>query len=135
MAVIYCFDMSLKYENIQKSFQVLQTVLKNPYMMGKPILLVATKADLADESIQLYDIENTFQIQTMALSYGSNIKLCYYDPRTEHIENTNNTNLKSGLHWLAAYLLNNFDIIQMRLNCDKNMKVCWKKKSKLFKFK
>lgn len=124
MGIIYCFDMSSKYEDLKKSFKLLHDVLKNPYIMAKPILLVATKADLADESIQLYDIENAFHIQKLAVSYGSSTKMCCYDPRTTGgEEGRTNTYLKCGIQWLASYVLNNYNIIQMRLNCDKNMQV------------
>ncbi|XP_065365363.1 ADP-ribosylation factor-like protein 15 [Calliphora vicina] len=131
MAVIYCFDLSSKYDDLKKSFKLLHTVLKNPYIMAKPILLVATKADLADESIQLYDIENAFHIQNMAVSYGSSIKLCCYDPRTEQNEENMNTNVKSGIQWLVSYILNNYNVIQMRLNCDKNMQNWEQQRNKL----
>lgn len=124
MGVIYCFDMSLKYDDLKNAFKLLQNLLKNPYIMAKPILLVATKADLADESIQLYDIENTFHVHKMAVSFGSSIKLCCFDPRTEYKEEENiSSNLKSGIQWLVSYMLNNYNVIQMRLNCDKNMQV------------
>ncbi|XP_037826662.1 ADP-ribosylation factor 1, partial [Lucilia sericata] len=131
MGIIYCFDMSSKYDDIKKSFKLLQNVLKNPYIMAKPILLVATKADLADESIQLYDIENTFSIQKMAVSYGSSIKMCCYDPRTEQKDANMNINLKSGMQWLVSYLLNNYNVLHMRLNCDKNMQTWEQQRNRL----
>ncbi|XP_073835519.1 ADP-ribosylation factor-like protein 8 isoform X2 [Musca autumnalis] len=122
MAIIYCFDMSLSWSDMKKSFVLLNNILKNPYITGKPVLLVATRADKADESIQLYDIENTFRLHRMANVCGSAIKLCVYDPRTENIETTRNSNIKTGINWLIQYLLDNYDLIQMRLSCDKNMK-------------
>ncbi|XP_075158345.1 ADP-ribosylation factor [Haematobia irritans] len=120
MAIIYCFDMSAELKDLQKSFRLLNDTMKDSYVAGKPVLLVATKADLADESIQLYDIENSFHLHQMAATYGNTIKLCVYDPR--YMGEEFNNNLKSGFNWLVRYVLDNYDVIQMRLNCDKNMK-------------
>uniref|UniRef100_A0A1I8NPR1 Uncharacterized protein n=1 Tax=Stomoxys calcitrans TaxID=35570 RepID=A0A1I8NPR1_STOCA len=120
MAIIYCFDMSSKWQDLKKSFRLLDMTLKDSYIAGKPILLVATKADLADECIQLYDIENTFHLNTMAATYGSAIKLCIYDKRSADTDSS--INLSSGINWLVRNVLDNYDVIRMRLNCDKNMK-------------
>lgn len=104
MAVIYCFDMSSKYDDLKKSFKLLHAVLKNPNIMAKPILLVATKADLADESIQLYDIENAFHIQNMAVSYGSSIKLCCYDRSPHRAKGGKYKHKRQVWHAVAGFL-------------------------------
>ncbi|XP_061402741.1 ADP-ribosylation factor-like protein 13B, partial [Musca vetustissima] len=122
MSIIYCFDMSTTRDDMKKSFNLLNKILKNPYVRGKPVLLVATKADRTDESIQLYDIENAFHLHRMASMYGSTIKLCIYDPRTEHMESNRSINIKAGLNWLVKFVVDNYDVIQIRLSCDKNMK-------------
>ncbi|XP_019894974.2 ADP-ribosylation factor-like protein 15 [Musca domestica] len=122
MAIIYCFDLSSTWENMKKSFSLLHKTLKNPYISGKPVLLVATKADQANESIQLYDIENSFRLQRMASTCGSALRLCVYDPGTSDVPRNSNTTIKSGINWLVKYILDNYDLIQMRLSCDKNMK-------------
>ncbi|KAL9871702.1 ADP-ribosylation factor-like protein 13B [Glossina fuscipes fuscipes] len=123
MALIYCFDMSTTYTELKRAFCLLNEILQNCYMSGKPVLLVATKSDIVDESIQWYDIENTFQMEAMARTYGSTIKLCYSNVNTDmaRVERNFNLNLMAGIDWLFKYLLDNFSIIQMRLNCDRNM--------------
>ncbi|XP_067635836.1 ADP-ribosylation factor 5 [Eurosta solidaginis] len=116
MGLIYCFDMSSSYEELKKSFDTFQRTLMHPYMRGKPALLVATKADLADEGVQLYDIENTFQLEELSKYYHSSVHVCYVGKGIE-IEN-----MWDGMAWLIKYLIDEADLIEKRLRNDANMK-------------
>ncbi|XP_054729585.1 ADP-ribosylation factor-like protein 13B [Anastrepha obliqua] len=116
MGIIYCFDMSASYEELQSSFDCFRRTLMHPYVRGKPVLLVATKADLADEGVQLYDIENTFQIEALAKYYFSSARMCYVGKNIEL------DSMWDGIAWLIKYLIDNMDLLQVRLKTDANMK-------------
>ncbi|XP_004524123.1 ADP-ribosylation factor-like protein 13B [Ceratitis capitata] len=115
MGIIYCFDMSTSYEKLRDSFDCLRRALMHPYVRGKPVLLVATKADLADEGIQLFDIENTFQLEALAKYYLSSAHVCYVG------KNICMDNLWNGFGWFVKYIIDNMDQLQMRLKTDANL--------------
>lgn len=117
MGIIYCFDMSTSYEKLRDSFDCLRRTLMHPYVRGKPVLLVATKADLADEGIQLFDIENTFQLEALAKYYLSSAHVCYVG------KNICMDNLWNGFGWFVKYIIDNMDQLQMRLKTDANLEV------------
>lgn len=128
MGLIYCLDISASYEHMLKSIQKLEEILETPFLRGKPVLVVATKADLLlmDDSLQLYDIENAFRIEPMARKCGSRIKLCY-----SHLLDQNGTNATTGLltgfKWLIQYIMVNYGNIQIRLKCDRNIQVSFRR--------
>lgn len=106
-----------------KSMRKLQDILAHRCIRGKAVLVVATKADrlFMDDSLQLYDIENAFQMERMARKYGCAIKLCY-----SHLlegNATNKTGLLTGFKWLIHYIMVNYDDLQTRLQYDRNMEV------------
>lgn len=106
-----------------KSIQKLDNILSHRYLKGKPVLMVATKADrlLIDDSLQLYDIENTFQIERLARKYNCAIKLCY--SQLFETNTMNNSGLLNGFKWLIHYILVNYDDLQIRLQYDRNFQV------------
>lgn len=117
MGIIYCFDMSATYEELRNSFDCFQRTLMHPHVRGKPFLLLATKADLADEGVQLYDIENTFQLEALAKYYLSSAHVCYIGKNMEL------SSMWDGVAWLVKHIIDNMDSLQARLRADANMKV------------
>ncbi|XP_036320144.1 probable ADP-ribosylation factor At2g15310 [Rhagoletis pomonella] len=121
MGLIYCFDMSASFEELQKSFDCFRNTLMHPYVRGKPVLLVGTKADLADEGVQLYDIENAFLLEALAKYYHSSAHVCYVGKSIEL------TSVWDGVAWLIKYLIDNMDRLQARIKIDANTKA-WQDK-------
>ncbi|XP_037931535.1 ADP-ribosylation factor-like protein 2 [Teleopsis dalmanni] len=121
MGFIFCFDMSATYEELKDSFEVLQKTFAHPFVSGKPFLLIATKADLADQSVQLYDIENTFQLETLANYYFSSLRLCCYSRNSSNAIVANE--IFEGVNWLTAYINKNIIMLRKRVRCDTNMKI------------
>ncbi|XP_014085915.2 uncharacterized protein [Bactrocera oleae] len=117
MGIIYCFDMSATYEELRNSFDCFQRTLMHPHVRGKPFLLLATKADLADEGVQLYDIENTFQLEALAKYYLSSAHVCYIGKNMEL------NSIWDGVAWLVKHIIDNMDSLQARLRADANMKI------------
>lgn len=107
-----------------KSVNKLQDVLANRCIREKPVLVVATKADrlYIDDSLQLYDIENAFQMEQMARKYSCAIKLCYSHLLDRNVT-SNKTGLLTGFKWLIHYILVNYDDLQTRLQYDRNIEV------------
>ncbi|XP_028896454.1 ADP-ribosylation factor-like protein 13B [Zeugodacus cucurbitae] len=117
MGIIYCFDMSATYEELRNFFDCFQRILMHPHVRGKPVLLLATKADLADEGVQLYDIENTFQLEALAKYYLSSARVCYMGKNIEL------NSMWDGVAWLVKHITDNMDLLQARLRADANMKI------------
>lgn len=115
----------MTYESMLNSMKKLQEILEHPFIRGKPVLVVATKADLLliDDSLQLYDIENTFQMEMLARRYGSHIKLCYSHTIMNQMDDGNQSGLLNGFKWLLHYVMVNYDDLNVRLKYDHNIQV------------
>lgn len=109
MAIVYCYDMSSTPSEMEKSFQVFNSIISSEFVRGKPILIVGTKSDLVTNNVESYDIENMFELEKMANLFSSRIKVCQNSAE----------DLSIGCHWLEGELKQNYKTLKNRLKLDK----------------
>lgn len=112
MAIVYCYDMSSPPSEMEKSFQIFNSIISNEYIRGKPILIVGTKADLVTDNVETYDIENMFELEKLANFFSSRIKVCQ-NSSLDHDD------LSRGCFWLEDELNRNYKTLKNRLKLDK----------------
>lgn len=113
MAIVYCYDMSSSPSEIESSFQVFNTVISSEFVRGKPILIVGTKADIVTFNVESYDIENLFELEKLATTFGSRIKVCQ-NSSSDHGD------LTKGCLWLEDQLSRDYKTLRNRLKLDKH---------------
>ncbi|XP_055857948.1 uncharacterized protein LOC129920589 [Episyrphus balteatus] len=128
MGLIYCYDMSIDDQQLQTSFQLLNKIVSHQFMRGKVMLLVGTKSDLVNDTIQLYDIENRFALENLANKYFMKIKTIHFNPNKLE-------SLWNGIEWLANNININYSNLKNRIENDNDIeKTLKKQQQKSIKF-
>ncbi|XP_055922445.1 ADP-ribosylation factor 6 [Eupeodes corollae] len=120
MGLIFCYDMSIDIQKLQATFQMFNKIASHQFMRGKVILLIGTKSDLANDTIQLYDVENAFALEKLANQYLINIKSIHFNPQELG-------NLWNGIEWLANNVIINYKNLKYRIENDSKIEKILKK--------
>lgn len=109
-ALVYCFDLSASYEQLLASFELLRRCLQHATLRGKPVLLVATRHS---DAVQLYDVENAFDLEQLSRSSGCPLHICHMAGEE----------LQLGVAWLRRQLQEQAPALDQRIKYDVNMQV------------
>ena len=139
-AVIYVFDASQTGDELQESIQLFQSTISNPFLLGKPLLILANKNDKngALTSSDLSELLNLKQVNSAAIisdcsSYVSLSNLnCFISSESSEIENsvsdqTLDPRLESALEQLLSRIQSAFIDLDTRVTTNitekKNMEL------------
>ncbi|EDW06248.1 ADP-ribosylation factor-related protein 1 [Drosophila mojavensis] len=115
-ALVYCFDLSASYEQLLASFELLRRCLQHATLRGKPVLLVATRHS---DAVQLYDVENAFDLEQLSRSSGCPLHICHMAGEE----------LQLGVAWLRRQLQELAPALDQRIKYDVNMQ-SWERRNR-----
>ncbi|ALC49129.1 CG11356 [Drosophila busckii] len=116
-ALIYCYDIGGSYEQLRRSFELLQRCLQHAALRGKPVLLVASRDS---ESVQLYDIEHAFNLEQLARGSNCPLHLCHMLQPAQ---------LRAGMQWLLRLLQAQAPALAQRIKYDLNL-MSWQQRKR-----
>ncbi|XP_073988955.1 ADP-ribosylation factor-like protein 13B isoform X2 [Rhodnius prolixus] len=118
--VIYVVDAS-DLSRIEESKTVLENLLLNEKLAGKPVLVLANKQD-KPYALDEIDIVEVLQLEPLVNQQKCHtlVKVCSAVPATPKKKKIDKR-LISGYRWLLSQILKEYDILNDRVECDSRM--------------